>query len=311
MKSEKQRLIETIECVNREKKELLNSREYNIGNNIIKVIDYLKKMNIKAIYNKCLIRKREKKDRKYLYNVGLNNFEIQKEKYESVEEKRIVVYTCITGNYDNAIKPLYKNDNVDYVIYTNNDSLQCDGWQKRKIDDNIMTLDDNLLINRYIKMHPFDLFAKNYDYSIYIDGNIRSISDLSQLVNYINNKTGLALHRHQARNCIYLEEKACELYKKGNKEKLRKQVMRYQIEGFPAQYGMLECNVIVTDLKNNNALKIFNSWWNEFLQADSRRDQLSLPYVLWKNNIKIEDIGNLGYNVNKNDKFEIIKHNKS
>lgn len=309
MQSEKERLIETIECINKEKKELLNSREYRLGSNIIKTIEYIKNLNIKAIYNKISIRNKEKKDRKYLYNIKINNYENQKEEYRSIENRKIVVYTCITGNYDNAIKPLYKNDNVDYIIYTNNDKLQHEGWQKQEIGNDILKLNNNLLINRYIKMHPFELFSKSYDYSIYIDGNVRSVSDLSQFINYINSKTGLALHRHQVRNCIYMEEKACELYGKGNKEKLRSQVEKYKKEGFPENYGMLECNVIVTDLKNDNALKIFKCWWNEFLNSDSRRDQLSLPYILWKNKIEIKDIGNLGTNVNKNNKIEIVKHN--
>ena len=310
MKNEKEKLIETIECLNVEKKELLNSREYKIGNNILKTVEYLKKLNFNAIYNKFLNRKKEKKDRKYLYNTKIDNYEMPKGINKSIENKKIVVYTCITGNYDNAIRPLYQNNNVDYIIYTNNDNLQYDGWKRKEINKDILKLNNNLLINRYIKMHPFELFEKEYDYSIYIDGNIRSVSDLSQLINFINIKTGLALHRHHTRDCIYMEEKACELYKKGNKEKLRKQVEKYKKDGFPENYGMLECNIIVTDLKNNNALRIFDDWWSEFLNSNSGRDQLSLPYVLWKKGIKVEDIGNLGFDVNKNNKIEIKKHNK-
>lgn len=309
MKSEKERLIEAIECVNREKKELLNSREYKLGSNILKIIEYLKRLNIKAIHKKIVIRRKTKKDKKFLSNVKPNNFKIPKEEFESVENKRIVVYTCITGNYDNAIKPLYNNDNVDYIILTNNDKLQHDGWQEMKIDKKILDLNNNVLINRYIKMHPAELFASKYDYAIYIDGNIRSVSDLSKLISYVNDKTGLALHRHQSRDCIYVEEKACELYGKGKKENLRKQVKNYKKEGFPENFGMLECNVVVTDLNNNIATNILNAWWKEFISSDSRRDQLSLPYVLWKNGFEIEDVGCLGTNVNKNDKIEIVKHN--
>ena len=157
-------------------------------------------------------------------------------------------------------------------------------------------------------MHPKELF-ENYDYTIYIDGNIRIISDISNFVRCTNEKTGLAFHRHYARNCVYREKEACKLYKKGNESKLQQQIQRYKDNGFPKEYGLLECNVIVTDLKNLNAINILNNWWDEFYLSESKRDQISLPYILWKLNYKMDDIGSLGNNVRENMKLEILNHN--
>ncbi len=77
----------------------------------------------------------------------------------------------------------------------------------------------------------------------------------------------------------------------------------------PTNYGLLECNVIVSDLKSENSAKILDEWWKEFVNSNSMRDQISLPYVLWKLKYNIEDIGNLGNNVRNNPKIQIIKHN--
>ena len=39
------------------------------------------------------------------------------------------------------------------------------------------------------------------------------------------------------------------------------------------------------------------------------RDQLIFPYILWKMNYKIDDVGSLGNNEYRDPKFKFIKHN--
>ena len=41
-----------------------------------------------------------------------------------------------------------------------------------------------------------------------------------------------------------------------------------------------------------------------------KRDQLSFPLVLYKNNIKPENMATLGYNVYRDDSFEFVNHKK-
>ena len=259
------------------------------------------------IIKKMILKHKSKIEQKTIKENQSKN-SIVEEMGESVEDKKIVVYTCITGNYDNVAMPLYRNNNVDYIMYTNQQDVKNVGlWEKRDIPENIKKLNDNVLINRYIKMHPHELF-KDYDYSIYIDGNIRTVSDISSFVNKVNEVTGLALHRHSARNCIYEEVKACKLHKKGNIANLEKQIQKYNDEKMPHNYGLLEASVIVTDLNNTNSLKIENTWWDEFVDSKSYRDQISLIYVLWKLGFKVDDVGNLGSNVRANNKIEVLYH---
>ena len=78
--------------------------------------------------------------------------------------------------------------------------------------------------------------------------------------------------------------------------------------GFPDDYGMLECNVIVTDLTCENARGIFEMWWDEVLQSGSGRDQLALPYVLWSKGIRIDEIAKLGSNCYRNYKIQFADH---
>lgn len=232
-----------------------------------------------------------------------NNMEYKE--YEG--DKKIAIYTCITGGYDNLLEPFYIDEKCDYFIFTDQ-NIKSDVYEVLNIPENINKMNNNVLINRYIKFHPHELFEKEYDYSIYIDGNIQQISNLSAFVNNINNDIGISMHKHSIRNCIYEESKILKIYKKGNPEFIEKQVEKYKQEGFPTQYGMAEANVIVTDLKSDISKRIFEDWWKEFLASKSMRDQLSLPYILWRNNIEMNTLTTLGDNVYKNPKIRKINH---
>lgn len=301
---EKERvLIEKIESLN---KEYLNSGEYSLGIYVKYLYSLFQKRKFIQLFRMILMHFKPKK--KKVINGNDNIQEIQ-EVYmiNNKTQRKIAVYTCITGNYDKVEDPLIGEKACDYFLFTNNDKLKSNFWKIKKIPNNIIKLENNAKINRYIKMHPRELFP-NYDYAIYIDGNVKIISTISHMVEKINDKTGLAIHRHCERNCIYDEINACRAYNKGKYAMLKKQGNRYKKEGFPKEYGMLECNMLISDLKNKNSQKVFDEWWNEYLKSESMRDQIALPYVLWKNKIQVEDIGNLGNNVNKNYKLKINSH---
>lgn len=286
--------IEEIELLN---KEYLNDKYYNLGKRYSKIINFVKKGKILNLLQ-LLINYRKKK--------CVIDENIEYKKYKNKENKKIVIYTCITGNYDKVEEPIYQED-IEYILFTNNTKITSKKWKVVNIPKEILALEDNIKINRYIKMHPKELFPQ-YDYAIYLDGNIKIISSITDFINNINTKTGLAIHRHCGYDCIYEEVKNCIANGKGNSLNLKKQINRYKKQGFPRNYGLLECNVLVSDLNNNVAIDIFNNWWNEYIYTESKRDQIALPYTLWKNDIEINDIGNLGYNVNKNYKIKINSH---
>ena len=44
-----------------------------------------------------------------------------------------VVYTCITGGYDNLIDPSYVTEGYDYVCFTDNLELKSKVWEIRPL----------------------------------------------------------------------------------------------------------------------------------------------------------------------------------
>ena len=294
-----------IEYINKKRIELLNSEEYNAGKKIVQIKKMIKNFNfiqlIKRINRSLKIQKLSISNNEDYESIIMNNIDIKK--------KKIVVYSCITVNYDNVLEPLHISDNVDYILYTDDMEKSSKIWKKENIN-NIYDIKDMTLSekNRYIKLNPFKLFKEKYDYAIYIDGNIQVVSDIRILINCINDNYGISMHKHRNRNDIYKEYKVCKLLNKGNKKNLDKQISIYKEKKFPKEYGMLECNVIAVDLSNIKAEKIVENWYNEFNNKKSGRDQISLPYVLWKNNINIKSIATMGSDVYKNPIFYINIH---
>ncbi len=295
--------LNLIEDLNMDYLNLANDKAYFWGRRLIHrnnygFINLYKKVKQKILLNGI-------KENKSHENFSID--ERRKINEFNSDNYKVVIYSCITGNYDKSIIPKYKGHNIEYIMYSNND---CVGWNNRRIPDKIMKLNDSIAINRYIKFNPHELFENEFDYSIYVDGNINIISDLSKMIGLINNEYGFAFHKHYSRNLISDEAKYCIAYKKGNKKQILNLIKKYEREKFPMNYGLVEGNIIINDLNNLKAKNIMKSIWDEFYKLKTYRDQLIIPYVLWKNNIKIENISTLGNNVYKNPKIRVERHDK-
>ena len=110
-------LIDEIERLNLEVINLQQSREYRIGKKILHFKKLVKKMSIKKIIFKLKnTRKMEKlikgqfiENKNYSYLKENANININK-------NIKILVYTCITGNYDNPAQIYLKESCCDYKL---------------------------------------------------------------------------------------------------------------------------------------------------------------------------------------------------
>lgn len=296
-----------IEYINNLRIDIVNSEEYNNGRRIKLLCELLKGFHfikiVKILIRYLKIKKLSYHNKKQYTSIKCNNV--------NYTNKRIVIYSCITGNYDKCLTPLFHADNIEYVLFTDNPNIKTDYW--KIVDINNMKKLEKLSLaekNRYIKMNPYSLFENKYDYAIYIDGNIQVVSEIRKLINCINDHYGISMHEHRNRNDIYNEYKVCKLLNKGNKEYLEKQIAHYKRKKFPKNYGMLEANVFAVDLKNQSAKVIMSDWYKEFENSKSGRDQISLPYILWHNHIEIKDIATMGSDVYRNPIFYINSHER-
>ena len=58
---------------------------------------------------------------------------------------------------------------------------------------------------------------------------------------------------------------------------------KYKNDDFPREFGLSENNIIFRKHNIDLIIEMMNTWWYE-LNNETKRDQLSLGYILWKNN---------------------------
>lgn len=222
-------------------------------------------------------------------------------------DNRIAIYTAVYGGYDSYYEPRIKPDNCDYYIFTDGDIKKQDSaWVKKKVYYDEFNSLTNAQKNRYVKMHPHLLFP-NYEYSIYVDGNIEVVTDFTEFIQEFN-EYGVKLHTHFNRHCAYDEIEECIKQKKCSIEQLVNYRRKLLNENFPRDYGLLEAPVICRKHHLAICKTIMEKWWDEYINCISR-DQLALVYILYHMGIDLNKLGGLGRDIHSNYAFIQHSHN--
>ena len=202
-------------------------------------------------------------------------------KYWSDLTNKKVVYTCITGGYDSLLEPTFITQDFDYVCFTDNVSIKSNVWDVRPLPKETEEL-SQIKKQRYVKLNPHKLLSE-YEISIWVDGNVDLKGDLDKFISEsIEDGVSVYVPTHPSRDCIYAEAKAVVSMRKDAKEIVNPQMERYEKEGFPKKYGLLQSNILLRKHNEPDCIKLMETWFNE-LKDNSHRDQLSFNYALWKN----------------------------
>lgn len=213
----------------------------------------------------------------------------------------IVVYTCITGNYDNLQEPLLVDNNIEYVCFTNNRAIKSKKWNIEYVSDN--QLDDMYLAKKY-KFFPNEFF-REYELSVWVDGKFLIKNNFCSYISKYKKNMPMICFPHFERNCIYEEAAECIKCRKGDRVKILQQCSDYFRDSYPINNGLYEMGCIVREHNNPLVIKLMQEWWQQ-IQKYSYRDQISFPYVCWKNNFR-PDICDLP--IGSNPWLEVKKHN--
>lgn len=212
-----------------------------------------------------------------------------------------VVYTAIFGNRTPINEPLFVNKKYKYVIFTDLPVDKDSAWIKMEVPNEMPKGLDNASKNRWLKLHPHILFP-DCDYSVYVDGGIILVGDMMPLVEGLGTSFFASHIMAAPVDCVYESSKAVISSGKAPKNLVEKQMSFYKEEGYPEHYGMFENGVLVRNHMNERCIKLMEDWWSQMLSF-SMRDQMSLGYVMWKNDVKDEEVKILGRNIYKNPRF--------
>lgn len=188
-----------------------------------------------------------------------------------VTHKKIVLYSCIINNRD-ELKQIEFDDGFKKVLFTDNLNLKSRGWEVRPP---VWESEDPTRTSRYHKHHPFNLFP-NFDYAIWLDMTHWPYKSLKSLLT--NNF--MSLYKHPKRNTIKEEANICAGLKFDEPFLIQSQIKHYEEEGFNDDFGLYVTSCLI--MKNTSEYRSLSSLWWEQISRWSKRDQISLPYCLWK-----------------------------
>lgn len=211
-----------------------------------------------------------------------------KDYFDFKKQSKIAVYTCVVGGYDELMIPNKYMEDCDFFIVSDKRPKVNSKFEYLNIRDYIpKDISDYTRMNRYCKINAHRLFPQ-YRYSIYFDGNVQLNKDYQQLINNLGSLAIKTLGRNFYDD-LYIDAMRSIETGRDDKDKIYEQVRRYWLEGMPEHYGSVINTILIREQNNPICRKIMEDWWNEVYEF-SARDQISLPYVIWRNGFSMKDV---------------------
>lgn len=218
-----------------------------------------------------------------------------------------VVYTCLTGGYDQLSEPKVIDKRFTYICFTDHIPKNYKGiWEYRLIP---LQLKNKQLLSRYAKLMPHEVLS-DFDCSLYIDANMQ-IADrhiYERFIELYQQEVLFSSVKHFKRTCVYREVlRVMELKKDTHFRRLMTQMKTYHLNGFPKNFGMYEAGILYRRHQHPTIKRQSSEWWF-LLQNFSHRDQLSLTYTLWREKLPFVFFLKDGENVHTSPWFNFIPH---
>lgn len=219
--------------------------------------------------------------------------------------KEVAIYTALYGDRDQLKNPLYDIEDADLFCFTDNKKL------KSKHFNVVYREPSHSDPNRSAKKFKVlgDPILRNYKYTFWVDGSILiKFTDPKELAEYLLQGKDIAFFGHPDGRKGFEEFEFIlqnnAMHNFDDSEKIESQMNKYKSENMPEDLPVLAGGLIVRNNLSERIEKFNQSWWKE-IETHSKRDQLSLPYVLWKTGIPYHQIGGLLWN---NEIIEVLNH---
>ena len=205
------------------------------------------------------------------------NLQVDEELVNDIKDNELVIYTAFTGGYDSLKEPEFIDENTKYVCFTQNPNLKSDTWEIIQMEDSIF--DDNRTAKQY-RLFPHVYFP-DFKYSFWLDGTFKIKGSIREYIyKYVNSPMLVVVHPE--RDCIYDEARESMPFPRYSNYSMSHQVEKYKFEGMPKHYGLLASGALFRQHNNPEIISLMEQWWEEII-THTNQDQLSFPYVMWKN----------------------------
>lgn len=196
---------------------------------------------------------------------------------------KFAIYTAVFGGYDYVPLPRgVTQGDPDFLCFTDQPANVPRGWQVVEMRP---PLSDPGMANRHVKLYPH-VYLESYDTSLYIDANVALKADPRALVKRYLDGAGMAIPRHPERDCVYDEALACIEAGKAPADEVKSLMETYRDMGMPRHGGLSENFLIARRHHDPSVIALTEMLWDA-LEAGPRRDQLHLPFLVWKQQVSL------------------------
>ena len=198
--------------------------------------------------------------------------------------KRIVVYSCLIGNYDN-VSTFKRQRGYDYILFTDQKIVNTN-WTVRPIPEEVLKLNvSDVKKQRYVKIHPHKFF-RNYDLSLYIDANYIIKGDLDDfIINTMNSIDNIYITHLQFGMDLSQGINTAKKNKLDNSILLDEIRKRYNNLNIITKRGIVNAGLILRKHHNPDCIKLMEKWWEE-VEKYSHVDNLGFNYASYMTGVK-------------------------
>jgi hypothetical protein len=212
-----------------------------------------------------------------------------------------LLYSGLIGPYDDLREIPDQTVRHDAKCFTDQDLISRT-WQIEKTE--VRFPHDPVMSARYLKIAQK---IPNYKYCIYLDAafQITSPDFIKFMLNSLDGHEMLLL-KNPLRSCLYEAIEVCLTIPKCNHNDLRRQRAKYQKLGIPRNHGLWAAGCFAF-INSDLAADFRSAWWREMVET-SNRDQISLPYVVLREQFR-PHINTLDIDIFNNPFIKWFAHN--
>lgn len=204
---------------------------------------------------------------------------------------KVAVVSANFGNYDTFKEPInIKNKELfDWYYFTDNCEIKSNFFKIIHENYHLKELGHNkkaVLYAKFYKVqhHKIDILQE-YNYVIWLDASfhIQNTNFVNDILELLKKEPNIILFKHPQRTTVAQEVNVLNKMRKFRDQNFNIQLLKYKNDGFIDNVGLYSMGFFIRKIEPNMN-KLFDQWFNEILEC-TIRDQVSFPYVLWKNNV--------------------------
>ena len=197
-------------------------------------------------------------------------------------QKHAVVYTAIMGGFDRLRRPTHPDPDLDYVVFSET--------PREGVPEPWICVPDTRWFgnarrtSRYFKTHPHRVLP-GYELSVWIDSAFQIRNLKAESLEPLLGSADIAFFRHPWRDCAYAEAAEVMKCKMDASESIDWTIKQLAANSYPRNAGLVEAGVIIRRHGVARLEQAMEQWWQMILNG-SQRDQTSINFVLWKEQVQ-------------------------